>query len=93
LIYAYNVAPKSQSLSSVLREMILIGMEDKRLPELKFLPRAIKCGFKRIAIISPNTYFNKVAVESASYKVDKDQLTISFFDSKVEAVEWRRAEQ
>ena len=71
-----------------IREMILIGMEDQKWLEMKFLPRAISFGFKRIAIVTPNSYFNKVAVESVSYKVDKEKLTISFFDSRDEAVEW-----
>jgi SpoIIAA-like len=71
-----------------LREMILIGMEDQKWLETKFLPRAIKFGFKQIAIVTPNSYFNKVAVESVSYKVDKEKLTISFFDSREEAMQW-----
>jgi hypothetical protein len=78
----------SSNVLADLREMILIGMEDQKWLEVKFLPRAIKFGFKRIAIITPNSYFNKVAVESVSYKVDKEKLTISFFDSQEEAVEW-----
>ena len=44
----------------------------------QFLPRAIELGFKAIAIIKPDFYFNKVAVESVSYKVDKDKLEIVF---------------
>lgn len=74
-----------------IREMILIGMEDQKWLEMKFLPRAIKFGFKQIAIVTPNSYFNKVAVESVSYKVDKEKLTISFFDSREEAVVWLKA--
>ena len=73
-----------------LREMILIGMEDQKWLENRFLPRAINFGFKQIAIITPNAYFNKVAVESVSYKVDKEKLTINFFDSEEEAVRWLR---
>ena len=78
----------SSKVLADLREMILIGMEDQKWLELKFLPRAIKFGFKQIAIITPNAYFNKVAVESVSYKVDKEKLTISFFDTREEAIEW-----
>jgi len=71
-----------------IREMVLIGMEDQKWLEMKFLPRAINFGFKQIAIVTPNSHFSKVAVESVSYKVDKEKLTISFFDSREEAVEW-----
>ncbi len=75
-----------------LREMILIGMEDQKWLETRFLPRAIKFGFRQIAIITPNSYFNKVAVESVSYKVDKEKLTISFFDGQEEAIKWLKTE-
>lgn len=78
----------SSKVLADLREMILIGMEDQKWLETRFLPRAIKFGFKQIAIITPNSYFNKVAVESVSYKVDKEKLTISFFDSLEQATQW-----
>jgi hypothetical protein len=71
-----------------IREMVLIGQEDQKWLETNFLPRAIKFGFEKIAIIKPRAYFNRVAVETVSYKVDKEKLTISFFNSPEEATEW-----
>jgi hypothetical protein len=71
-----------------IKGMVLIGMEDQQWLNTYFLPRAIKFGFKAIAIIKPDNYFNKIAVESVSYKVDKDKLKINFFDNIVEAKEW-----
>jgi hypothetical protein len=71
-----------------IKDMILIGVEDQQWLDRHFLPRAIKFGFKAIAIIRPDSYFNKVAVESISYKVDKDKLAINFFDNISEAKEW-----
>ena len=71
-----------------VKDMILIGMEDQEWLNTHFLPRAIKFGFKAIAIIKPDNYFNKIAVESVSYKVDKDKLAINFFDNITEAREW-----
>ena len=68
--------------------MVLIGTEDQQWLNTHFLPRAIKFGFKAIAIIKPDHYFNKVAVESVSYKVEKDKLAINFFDNTSEAKEW-----
>ncbi|MCD6066166.1 MAG: hypothetical protein K0S33_992 [Bacteroidetes bacterium] len=65
-----------------IRDMAIIGMEDQKWLETDFLPRATAAGFKAIAIITPNAYFNKVAVESVSYKVDKEKLTITFFDNQ-----------
>ncbi|HMF70279.1 MAG TPA: hypothetical protein VK616_02330 [Flavitalea sp.] len=70
------------------KEMVLIGKEDQEWLDTQFLPRAIKFGFKAIAIVRPDHYFNKVAVESIFYKVDKDKLSISLFDDVTEAKEW-----
>ena len=73
-----------------IRDMTLIGMEDQQWINEVFLPRATKFGFKAIAIIKPRSYFNKVAVETISYKVDKEKLTINFFDNIEEARSWLR---
>ena len=62
-----------------IKDMVLIGMEDQQWLEKDFIPRAIQAGFKAIAFIRPDYYFNKVAVESVSYKIDKEQLQLSFF--------------
>ena len=71
-----------------IKDMKIIAMEDQQWLNEEFLPRATKFGFKAIAIIKPNYYFNKVAVETISYKADKDKLTINFFDNRHEAKEW-----
>jgi len=71
-----------------IEDMAIIGTEDQQWLQDNFLPRAIKFGFKIIAIITPTSYFNKVAVESVSYKIDKEKLTINFFDSLEKGTEW-----
>ena len=71
-----------------IRGMILIAQDDQKWLENNFLPRAIKFGFKEIAIVKPRAYFNRVAVESVSYRIDKEKLTINFFDSPEEAIQW-----
>lgn len=71
-----------------IKDMVLIGMEDQQWLDTDFLPRAINFGFKALAIIKPVHYFNKVAVESVSYKVDQAKLSINFFESVEEAREW-----
>jgi hypothetical protein len=82
----------SSKVLADVREMILIGMEDQRWLETRFLPRAIKFGFRQIAIITPNSYFNKVAIESIVYKVDKEKISIQFFDTREDAVAWLTAQ-
>ena len=71
-----------------IKDMKIIAMEDQQWLNEEFLPRATTFGFKAIAIVKPDYYFNQVAVETISYKVDKDKLTINFFDNLEEAKTW-----
>jgi hypothetical protein len=71
-----------------IRHMTLIAMEDQNWLEHNFLPRAIRAGFKKIAMITPTSYFNKIAVENVSYKIDKEKLRIHFFDSPEQGIAW-----
>jgi hypothetical protein len=71
-----------------VQDMVLIGREDQEWLDLHFLPRATEFGFKAIALIRPNHYFNNVAVESISYKVDKNKLAINIFDNIDDAKKW-----
>jgi hypothetical protein len=79
---------KSTKVLADIRSMKIIGMEDQQWLEKDFIPRAVKFGFEALAIIQPTAYFNKVAVETVSYKVDKEKLSISFFDNMASAKEW-----
>jgi hypothetical protein len=71
-----------------IKEMVIIGREDQLWLENIFLPRAIKFGFKAAAFVKPDHYFNKVAVEEFTHKVDPEKLAINFFDTAAEAKEW-----
>ena len=79
---------KCSKVLADIKDMKIIAMEDQQWLNDEFLPRATTFGFKAIAIVKPDYYFNKVAVETISYKVDKDKLTINFFDNVDEAREW-----
>ena len=71
-----------------IKDMVLISMEDQHWLENNFIPRAIQSGFRAIAMVRPDYYFNKVAVESVSYKVDQEKLNINFFDNADSARKW-----
>ena len=71
-----------------IKDMKIIAMEDQQWLNEEFLPRATTFGFKAIAIVKPDYYFNQVAVETISYKADKDKLTINFFDNIEQAKAW-----
>lgn len=71
-----------------VKDMVLIGLEDQKWLESYFLPRANQFGFKAIAIIRPENYFNKVAIESIQFKIDQEKIKISVFDNVEEAKAW-----
>jgi hypothetical protein len=71
-----------------IRDMTIIGMEDQQWLTNDFLPRAIAGGFRFVAMLRPHAYFNKVAVETVSYKIQGDKLSINYFDNREDAVAW-----
>jgi hypothetical protein len=82
------VKNKAAKVLADIKNMTLIGSEEQQWLENSFIPRAIDFGFKAVAMIKPDNYFNKVAVESVSYKVNKEKLNINFFDNVVDAKKW-----
>jgi hypothetical protein len=82
---------KTSKVLADIENMVLIGKEDQEWLHAHFLPRAMGFGFKSIAIIRPKHYFNNVAVESISYRVDREKLGIHFFDERQAAENWLRA--
>ena len=79
---------KCSKVLADIKDMKIIALEDQQWLHEEFLPRATTFGFKAIAIVKPDYYFNQVAVETISYKADKDKLTINFFDKIEEAKTW-----
>ncbi|MGE6355997.1 hypothetical protein ACQKCJ_19180 [Flavobacterium sp. NPDC079362] len=71
-----------------IKEMVLIGLEDQEWLDTEFLPRATEFGFHVLAIVTPDHYFNKVAVESISQKADKNKLAIKTFENLTDAAHW-----
>jgi hypothetical protein len=73
-----------------IRDMVLISQDDQNWLVEEFLPRAIELGMQHTALVTPVHYFNKVAVESVAYKMEKEKLSIQFFQSVEEAQAWLR---
>lgn len=71
-----------------IQNMVLIGEEDQNYVKFNFLPRAIERGFRAIALVRPSNYFNALAVESISYRVQQTSVQIRIFESLEEAQAW-----
>lgn len=70
------------------KKMIVIGLEDQEWLEKDLLPRCIRSGLKAIAIIKPDYYFSKEAINSIFNKEEEEKLTIRFFEKAQEAACW-----
>src|SRR5688572_16808376 len=55
---------KSGKVLADIRHMAIIAMEDQQWLVNDFLPRAYSSGFNCIAIVSPEAYFNKIAIQN-----------------------------
>lgn len=82
------ITHKASKVLADIKDMTIIGQDDQRYIEFNFLPRAMENGFKAIALVKPISYFNKVAIESVSYKLAKTKLQIRLFDNIEEAKQW-----
>jgi hypothetical protein len=70
------------------RDMALISSEDRQWIEKDFLPRAMKKGFKAVALVKPLTYHNAAAIEAITTIARNSNLQINIFDHKEDAIEW-----
>ena len=85
---ALMVANQTTKMLVDLKEMVLIGKDDKDWMDKNYLPKAIEEGLKSAAVLQPDYYFNKVAVDSIIFKIDKQELKVNYFNSLGEAKEW-----
>lgn len=84
---------KVSKVLGLIKEMTLISNEDQKWLDSFFLPKAVEHGFGYCALLRPENYFNRVAIENVTYKVDDHRLQIRIFDSEDEAREWLKTKK
>lgn len=85
---AVMVANQTTKMLVDLKEMVLIGKDDQDWMDKSYIPKSIENGLKSVAVIQPDYYFNKVAVDSIIFKINKQELRVNYFNSFGEAQEW-----
>jgi SpoIIAA-like len=81
------ISHHSSKVLANIKNMTLISSEDQKWLEEMFLPRAIRFGFRSIAIVKPKSYFNQVAIDNVTHKIGT-RLNMGFFDTAEEAKAW-----
>lgn len=81
-------AHNASKLLGDVTDFVLIGAEDQAWLNQVWIPRAMHAGLRKIALVQPTFYFNRVAVESVAQKVDRDRAEVGFFSTQEEARAW-----
>jgi hypothetical protein len=45
-------------------------------------------GLRKVALVQPSFYFNRVAIDSVARKLDRDRVELGFFDNPDAAKAW-----
>jgi SpoIIAA-like len=79
---------KATKVLGDIKDFVLIGSDDQNWLTSDWIPRATAAGLRAAALITPTFYFNRVAVESVGQRLDRQALTLLFFDSRDAARQW-----
>jgi hypothetical protein len=81
---------RASKLLGDVTDFVLIGAEDQAWLNEVWIPRAMHAGLRKVALVQPNFYFNRVAIDSVAQKLDRDRVELGFFDNRDAAKEWLR---
>lgn len=74
------------------KDFILIGAEDQTWLASNWIPRALQAGVRRIALVMPRFYFNRVAVDTVTQRLSgefaRNLVRIEYFDQREPARDW-----
>jgi hypothetical protein len=76
------------SLLADVREFILIGAADQQWLTEDWIPRATAVGLRRVAMIAPDFYFNRVAVDTVARQLNPDAVAFRYFSDREAATLW-----
>jgi len=79
---------KASRLLGDIRDFILISATDQNWLNDVWIPRAIEIGLRRVALVQPTYYFNRVAVDNVTSRTDPNRLTVAYFDDADNARLW-----
>lgn len=71
-----------------IKNMLLIDKSDQEWLKEYFLPRAMRFGFRAIALIKPDSYFNLAAIKDISKSMKDKTMRIRLFEDIDRAKSW-----
>jgi hypothetical protein len=79
---------RARKLLGDITDFVLIGAEDQAWLNEEWLPKAMEAGLRIAALVTPNFYFNRVAVDNVVKKLDPARLQVAYFTTRQEAADW-----
>ncbi|HYD73101.1 MAG TPA: hypothetical protein VEF55_08185 [Candidatus Binatia bacterium] len=79
---------RASKLLGDVSDFVLIGVEDQAWLSEVWIPRAMHAGLRKIALVQPTFYFNRVAIDTVAQKLDRDRVEVGFFDNASAAKDW-----
>jgi SpoIIAA-like len=84
------VERKASKLLGDITHFVLIGAEDQNWLNDDWIPRAMAGGLQIVALVTPVFYFNRVAVDNVSKRLDPEALVLQHFADRETARAWLR---
>lgn len=82
---------RASKLLGDVTDFVLIGAEDQAWLNEVWIPRAMHAGVRKVALVQPSFYFNRVAIDSVAQKLDRDRIQLGFFDNRDAAKDWLKS--
>ena len=74
------------------KDFVLIGADDQMWLATNWIPRALQAGVRKIALVMPRFYFNRVAVDTVTQRLSgefaRNLVRIEYFDAREAAHSW-----
>ena len=91
-VLAKIAAHNANKLLGDITDFVLISAEDQAWLNQVWIPRAMHAGLRKIALVQPTFYFNRVAAASVAQKIDPERVKIGFFSTRAEARDWLKGD-
>ena len=83
---------KASKLLGDAEDFVLIGADDQMWLASNWIPRALQAGVRKIALVMPRFYFNRVAVDTVAQRLSgefaRNLVRIEYFDGRESARNW-----
>jgi len=86
---------RASKLLGDVKDFVLIAGDDQGWLATNWIPRALQAGVRKIALVMPRFYFNRVAVDAVAQRLAHEfaanVVAIEYFETRTSAHKWLAA--